>query len=67
MDTLARRPTRIASRFLFGTVAYWTLNVALVAEEIRWHLLYRLTLWDISQLKAIGPVIYHAVRTHVGS
>jgi hypothetical protein len=67
MDTLARRPTRIASRFLYGTVAYWTLNVLLVAEEIKWHLIYRLTLWDISQFKMLGPVIVHAVRAHVGS
>ena len=65
MDMLARRPNRVASRFLFGTVAYWGLNVVLAVEEIKWHLIYRLTLWDISQFKALGPLIYHAVRVHI--
>ena len=65
MDMLARRPSRVASRVFYGTAAYWTLNVALLLAEARWHILYRLTLWDLSQLKALGPVFYHAVSHHV--
>jgi hypothetical protein len=65
MDMLARRPNRVASRFLYGSVAYWGLNVVLAVEEIKWHLIYRLTLWDISQLKVVGPVLFHLVRAHI--
>lgn len=65
MDMLARRPNRVASRFLYGSAAYWCLNVVLAVEEIKWHLIYRLTLWDISQLRAIGPLLLRAVHLHV--
>jgi hypothetical protein len=37
-----------------GTVAYLGLNVVLLAAEARWHLLYRLMLWDVSELKTFG-------------
>jgi hypothetical protein len=66
MDMLARAPARVASRFLYGTAAYWALNVALVAAEIRWHVLARLTVWDITQLRVIAPALYHAIRAHIG-
>ena len=65
MDMLARGPSRLASRFVFGTAAYWTLNVALLLAEARWHILYRLTMWDVTQLRAIAPVLYHAVHNHI--
>jgi len=35
--------------------AYWLLNLILVGAEARWHLLYRLTLWDIATLRALAP------------
>ena len=65
MHMLARGPSRLASRFVYGTAAYWALNVVLVATEIRWHLLYRLTAWDISQFKSLGPLIYQLVHGHI--
>jgi hypothetical protein len=65
MDMLARPANRIVSRFFYGTAAYWTLNAALALAEVRWHLLYRLTLWDISQFKVIGAALYHVARTGV--
>jgi hypothetical protein len=62
MALLARWLKRIAPRLLYGSAAYWGANVALVAIEVRWHPLYRLTLWDIAQLKPYAPLLQHLVR-----
>ena len=32
------------------------LNIALVAAEAKWHLIYRLTIWDIAQLRTLAPL-----------
>ena len=57
MERLAQVPNRLAQRTLYGTTAYWMLNIVLVAAEMRWHLLYRLTVWDLSTLKTLGPLL----------
>lgn len=57
MEIGAGSVKRIASRFAYGAAIYWALNVALLAAELRWHILYRLTLWDIQQLRALAPVL----------
>ena len=62
MEQLTGPIRRIASRFAIGAAIYWTLNVVLVAAEIRWHILYRLTLWDVEQFKSLGPIF--AKLTH---
>jgi hypothetical protein len=56
MQLLARHPGRTTSRFALGAVAYWGLNAALLAEEVRWHLLYRLTIWDVSAIRSLLPL-----------
>jgi len=56
MQLIARPLNRFTSRLAYGAVAYWGLNVALVAAEARWHLLYRLTVWDIVQLKSLASI-----------
>lgn len=47
------------ARSIYYVAAYWTINIALVLAEARWHLIYRLTLWDIEQLKLLTPAIRH--------
>lgn len=47
---------RIASRFAYGAAIYWALNIALLAAELRWHILSRLTVWDIEQFKSLAPI-----------
>ena len=64
MQRLARPRATFGSRLAFGAVMYWTLNAALLFQEARWHLLYRLTLWDVAQLRAIGIAL--ASTTHSG-
>jgi hypothetical protein len=41
----------------FGLVVYWALNAGLIVAEARWHVLYRLTIWDLSALKSLAPVL----------
>lgn len=56
---LLRLPRGIASRFTYGAIAYWGLNVALVIAEMRWHFLARLTVWDISELVTLAKMFHH--------
>ncbi len=42
-----------------GMVVYWTLNAGLLLAEARWHILTRLTLWDISQIHSMIPGLAH--------
>lgn len=38
-------------------IAYLTLNFLLVGAEARWHILYRLTMWDAAELKTFVSLI----------
>ena len=53
MLRLAQTSNRLRERTLYGAVAYWGLNVVLLLVESRWHVLYHLTLWDISMIRSI--------------
>jgi len=55
---LLRLPGGIASRFAYGAIAYWGLNIALVIAEMRWHLLARLTAWDIAELVTLARMFH---------
>jgi hypothetical protein len=57
MELLARPTNRIASRFAYGAAVYWGLNVILLAAEARWHVLLRLTLWDVAEIKTLAPLL----------
>ena len=57
MVRLARIATRLGPRFAFGAAAYWAVNLALLVAELRWHVLTKLTLFDIEQLKGLGPTL----------
>lgn len=62
MQLLAPARNRLFSRFAYGAVAYWILNGALLLIEARWHLLYRLTLWDAGQLQTLAAGLSHLPR-----
>jgi hypothetical protein len=57
MQLLARARNRLPASLSYGFVAYWTLNALLIAEEARWHLLYRLTIWDVAALRTLGLML----------
>ena len=38
------------------------INLLLLATEAKWHLIYRLMLWDISEMKTLGVLVEQTVR-----
>ena len=48
---------RLAPRLAFGALFYWAANAALLAAEVRWHLLSRLVLLDLRAAEAIPALI----------
>jgi hypothetical protein len=56
------RPVIRPKRLLYGAIAYWALNIALLFAEMQWHILSRLTVWDIEQIKSLVPMIQELVH-----
>jgi hypothetical protein len=54
MQRLTRIAKRLVSGLAHGSVAYLGLNAILLVEEARFHLLYRLMVWDVSELRLFG-------------
>lgn len=59
MERLARTTNQLFFRYRYGLWAYWFINAALIVEEARWHLLTRLTLWDITTLVRLAGAMAH--------
>lgn len=59
MELLARSTTRLFFRYRYGLWAYWFLNATLIVVEARWHVLTRLTLWDITTLVRLAGGFAH--------
>jgi len=49
-------------RWVYGAAVYWALNIALLFAEMQWHVLSRLTVWDIEELKSLVPMIQQLVH-----
>jgi hypothetical protein len=56
------RPVIRPKRLLFGAVVYWALNIALLFAEVQWHVLSRLTVWDIETLRSLVPMTAELVH-----
>jgi hypothetical protein len=59
MVGLARTTDRLFSRYRYGLWAYWLFNAVLIVAEARWHVLSRLTLWDIATLVRLVGAMAH--------
>ncbi len=57
MQRLTRFAKRVLSGLAHGGLAYLGLNAILLVEEARFHLLFRLTVWDISELRLFGLLL----------
>jgi hypothetical protein len=57
MEHLVRPTKRIGTRFAWGAWIYLALNFALLVAEARWHVLARLTLWDVAELKTLTVML----------
>lgn len=52
-----RVPKWLGARYAWGAGFYLALNFLILAVEARWHLLYRLTLWDIAEFKTLALLV----------
>jgi hypothetical protein len=66
MERLARIATRLGPRCAFGVAAYWAANVGILFAEARWHVLSRLTLFDIGAIKAVAPELLKLLHLGIG-
>jgi hypothetical protein len=62
MEHLVRVPKWFAARYAWGAGFYLALNFLILAVEARWHFLYRLTAWDISELKTLATLLSQGVH-----
>lgn len=62
MQRLTRFLKRVLSGLAHGSLAYLGINAILLVEEARFHLLFRLTVWDISELRLFGILLGHQLH-----
>jgi hypothetical protein len=62
MERLARTTSQFLVRHRYGFWAYWFLNVSLIVAEVRWHILTRLTIWDVvTVIRLVGAMAHQHV------
>lgn len=64
MEQLVSPMKRVGKRFAWGAGVYLTLNFVLLAVEAQWHVLARLTVWDISELKTLTMMLGQLAAHH---
>jgi len=64
MEQLVRPTKRLGKRFAWGATVYLALNFVLLIAEARWHILARLTVWDISELKTLTVMLAQLAAHH---
>ncbi|HEY6325525.1 MAG TPA: hypothetical protein VIW73_03275 [Candidatus Cybelea sp.] len=64
MEWLVSPTKRVGTRFAWGAGAYLALNFLLLVVEARWHVLARLTVWDISELKTLTAMLAQLATHH---
>lgn len=62
MEQLVRPTKRLGKRFAWGAAGYLTINFLLLAVEARWHILAKLTVWDISELKTLSSMLVQTLH-----
>ncbi|HVR46035.1 MAG TPA: hypothetical protein VMT95_05310 [Candidatus Binatia bacterium] len=64
MEQLVRPTKRVGKRFAWGAGVYLALNFVLLVVEAQWHVLARLTVWDISELKTLTAMLAQLAAHH---
>ena len=62
MERLTRASNQFLARLGQGAIGYVGVNLLLLAAEAKWHLIYRLMLWDISEMKTLGFLVGQTVQ-----
>ena len=64
MERLVSPTKHVGTRFASGAMIYLVLNFVLLVAEARWHILARLTIWDISELKTLTVMLAQLAAHH---
>jgi hypothetical protein len=59
MERLEQAPKRSTLWPAYAVAAYWAINLALFLAELRWHILSRLTAFDISLVRVLIERLLH--------
>lgn len=62
MERLTRASNQFLSRLGQGAIGYVGVNLFLLAAEAKWHLIYRLMLWDISEMRTLGFLVGQTIQ-----
>jgi hypothetical protein len=62
MQLLARPAKLLSTRYTYSAMVYLGINIAFILAELRWHLFYRLTLWDASQIRTLALLLAKALH-----
>ena len=54
MQRLTQATTHFGTGMTHGAASYFGLNVVLLIAEARWHIVYHLLLWDVSEMKTFA-------------
>jgi hypothetical protein len=57
VQRVAGATKRVNSPYTYGAIAYLALNFGLLAAEARWHILARLTAWDIIEIRTLVSML----------
>jgi hypothetical protein len=57
MQRLTQATTKLGTNFAHGAASYLGLNLVLLIAEARWHFVWRLMLWDISEMKTFASLL----------
>jgi len=62
MERLTRASNRFLARLGQGAAGYLVVNLLLLVAEAKWHFIYRLMLWDISEMKTLGFLVGQTIQ-----
>ena len=64
MEQIRPATHRVVKRSMYGVVTYFAMNFLVLAAELRWHVLTKLTVYDVTQFKThlpmIGKLLHHS-------
>ena len=62
MERATRAFSHIASRVARLGAGYLGVNVLLLAAEAKWHVVSRLTIWDVREMKTLAYLVSETTR-----
>jgi hypothetical protein len=54
MQRLTQATTHLGTSMAHGAASYLGINVVMLIAEARWHIVWRLMIWDVNEMKTFG-------------